>query len=162
MYILVAMYILRYICISTTPHVWSRYPSHKLLHFPNPGIQFQTIYKLTLYCPYALHWALPHGWHHCFHTVWFTVQPRRGSQGKDVLGPGFQLETLHGNFQNNSDTSRREKKVKKDWKPEPKPNKRRSIKKLCDEVGCYKVFIMTCLERVCLTNAVILYSNAKQ
>ena len=41
-------------------------------------------------------------------------KPRRGSQEKDILGPGFQLETLHGNFQNNADTSRREKKVKKD------------------------------------------------
>lgn len=37
-------------------------------------------------------------------------KPRRGSPGKDVLGPGFQLEILHGNFQNNSDTSIRGKK----------------------------------------------------
>lgn len=36
-------------------------------------------------------------------------KPRRGSHRKDILGPGFQLETLHGNFQNNSDTSRGKK-----------------------------------------------------
>lgn len=112
MYILVTMCILRYMCISTTPHVWSWYPSHKLLHFPNHGIQFQTIYKRTLYCTSALHCALPRGGHHYFHTVWCTVQTRERvsrKRRKDFVGSGFQPETLHGSCQNNPDTSRGKK-----------------------------------------------------
>lgn len=109
MYILVAMYSLRYTCISTTPHVWSWYPSHKLLHFPNPGIQFQTLYKLTLYCTQAPHWPY-HGDGIIISTQSDSQpKPRRGSPGKDVLGLGFQLEILHGDFQKNSETSRGKK-----------------------------------------------------
>lgn len=166
MYILVAMYSLRYTCISTTPHVWSWYPSHKLLHFPNPGIQFQTLYKLTLYCTQAPHWPC-HGDGIIISTQSDSQpKPRRGSPGKDVLGLGFQLEILHGNFKKTKNKKKhlwdfKGNKMKKDWKPEPKPNKKRGLKKLCDEVGCCKVFIMTCLERARLTNAVILYSKCE-
>lgn len=88
-------------------------------------------------------------------------KPRKRSPRKDVLGPTFRVESLHGNVQSNSDTLWWGA-TKKAPKPGPKPNKRKSIKKLCDEVGCYKPFTMACLERACLTNVAIFYSNAKQ